>query len=102
MLRPLTIATIMVAASAAATAEDDPLALLPAGPGQEETFYTCGSCHSIRLVVQQGLTADGWNETIDWMVDEQEMEPLEDDERALIVAYLAKNFGTDRPNFPLQ
>lgn len=62
---------------------------LPPGPGQEETFYACSPCHSIRLVTQQGLTREAWDETIVWMVEEQEMEPLEADERKLILDYLA-------------
>mgnify|MGYP007055201851 CR=1 FL=1 len=82
------------------SAQNDPMGLLPIGPGQEETYYACASCHSIKLVVQQGMDKAGWKETIQWMVDEQEMEPLPVDEEAIIIKYLAKYFGTDRPNKP--
>lgn len=62
---------------------------LPPGPGQEETYYACVACHSIRLVTQQGLSREAWEETLVWMVEEQEMDPLEPDERELILNYLA-------------
>jgi len=54
------------------------------------------------LVAQQGLTRERWNELIDWMIDEQGMPELEPEERELILDYLAKNYGPDRPNFPLK
>lgn len=69
---------------------------MPEAPGMEETFYACAACHSIKMVTQQGLTRDGWQDVIDWMVEEQEMYPLEAAERALIVDYLATWYGTDR------
>lgn len=81
-------------------AEDLDLALLPDGQGKQETFDGCASCHSIKLVVQQGLDKDGWLEVIEWMVDEQGMDPLEDDLTETISEYLATHFGIDRPNFP--
>lgn len=83
-------------------ADENPFYPLVKGPGQEETYYACGVCHSLRIVAMQGLTKVGWEETIDWMIDEQEMEPLEAEERALIVSYLATHYGTDRPNYPAQ
>lgn len=83
-----------------AVAADPDLALLPDGPGKQETFDGCASCHSIKLVVQQGLDKDGWAEVIEWMVDEQGMDPLEGDLAQTITDYLATHFGVDRPNFP--
>lgn len=86
---------------AAPAAEADPdLALLPEGPGKQETFDGCASCHSIKLVVQQGLDKEGWLEVIEWMVDEQGMDPLEGDLTETITDYLSIHFGVDRPNFP--
>lgn len=69
---------------------------LPEGPGREETFYTCSACHSFNLVVQQGQTREGWEELLDWMIEEQGMEPPEAEERRLILDYLAAHFGPDR------
>ncbi|MBO6506733.1 MAG: cytochrome c family protein [Kordiimonadaceae bacterium] len=82
-----------------AVANDPDLALLPDGPGKQETFDGCASCHSIKLVVQQGLDEDGWAEVIEWMVDEQGMDPLDGDLAQTITDYLATHFGVDRPNF---
>ncbi len=79
---------------------DPDLALLPDDSGKQETFDGCASCHSIKLVVQQGMNKDEWLETIEWMVDEQGMDPLEDDLNDVIATYLATHFGRDRPNFP--
>jgi hypothetical protein len=76
--------------------EDQDWQGLPPGKGREETFYLCAPCHSLKLVTQQGLSAKRWDEAIDWMVAEQEMPPLEADERNLIVEYLAKFYGEDR------
>ncbi|WP_206057287.1 hypothetical protein [Nitratireductor sp. XY-223] len=68
--------------------------------GVEETFIYCTACHSERIVAQQGITRDGWVEMLEWMVDEQEMEEIEEPDYTLVVDYLAKNYGVDRPNFP--
>jgi len=76
------------------------LTLLPEGPGKQETYDGCASCHSIKLVVQQGMDKAQWLETIEWMVDEQGMDPLEGNLNQVISEYLAIHFGRDRPNFP--
>ncbi len=69
-------------------------------PGVEETFYGCTACHSEMIVVQQGKTREHWDDLLVWMVEEQGMAPFEDDERDVILDYLAENYNTDRPNFP--
>ncbi len=61
---------------------------LPPGRGREAVFYTCSACHSILLVVQQRLSRDVWDETLDYMVKEQAMPEMEPDERAVILDYL--------------
>ncbi len=70
---------------------------LPPGRGREETYYACSACHSFNLVLQQGMSWGDWDELIDWMIEEQGMSKLETEERALILEYLSKNFGPDRP-----
>lgn len=79
---------------------DVDLALLPNDVGKKETYDGCASCHSIKLVVQQGMDKDQWLETIKWMVEEQGMDPLADDLNETIAKYLATHFGRNRPNFP--
>jgi cytochrome c len=70
---------------------------LPAGPGQEETYYSCNACHSIRLVTQQRLSRGRWDEILDEMVEKQGMPPLPDEERALVLGYLAQHLSPDVP-----
>ena len=72
------------------------LASLPEGPGKEATFYACHGCHSFRLVSQQGLSRKHWDETLDWMVEEQGMPELEEEERILILDYLEEHYNETR------
>ena len=65
-----------------------------------QTFYACTACHSEMIVAQQGKTRDGWKKLLVWMVEEQGMSELPEDELNVILDYLAANYGTDRPNFP--
>ena len=90
------------APAVAGPVEPDDLGLMVAAPGASETFHACTPCHSERIVVQQGLTREQWDELMVWMVEEQEMEPIEDDALAVILDYLAEHYGPDRPNFPRQ
>lgn len=81
------------AAAPAVEKEEEDFGELPPGPGREEVFYLCNACHSLRLVYQQGLSRDSWDETIEWMITKQGMPRLEPDERKLIVDYLAAHYG---------
>jgi hypothetical protein len=67
---------------------------LPKGAGQEEVFYQCGSCHSLMLVKQQGLSRDRWEATLVWMIEEQGMSRPTDEKWALILDYLSTHFGS--------
>ncbi|MTI17128.1 aldehyde dehydrogenase [Rhodobacteraceae bacterium RKSG542] len=80
--------------------EEYEFGLLVDAPGVEDTFYACSSCHSERIIAQQGLTRSDWDELIDWMIEDQGMYELDDEERTIILDYLAANYNTDRPNFP--
>ena len=80
--------------------EPEDFGVLAAAPGASETFDACTACHSERIVAQQGLTRERWDELLDWMVEEHEMEPIEADARATILDYLGAHYGPDRPNFP--
>ena len=69
---------------------------MPRGDGRLEVFGFCGSCHSIDLVLQQGLSRSVWEEVLVEMVDEQQMLPLAPGIRAKVLAYLEKYYGPDR------
>lgn len=91
-----------VAETPAAPPEAEEFGVLVAAPGASETFAACAACHSERLVAQQGLTRAQWDELLDWMVEEHEMEPITGGPRATVLDYLARHYGPDRPNFPLR
>lgn len=84
-------------AGIAAGAAEDLHGGLPAGPGREETFDACSPCHSIRLVVQQRLTREDWNEVLDDMVAEHDMPEIEEPERKRILDYLGARLGRHVP-----
>jgi len=69
---------------------------LPGGPGREEVYGICGACHSLMIVKQQGLSRDAWEETMEWMVEEQGMPELDRDTLDLVIDYLAEHYGIDR------
>ncbi|MEM1343677.1 MAG: aldehyde dehydrogenase [Pseudomonadota bacterium] len=80
--------------------EADEFGVLKIAAGVETTYYTCAGCHSERIVAQQGLTWDGWDELLDWMIEEQGMGELDPRDRTEILDYLAEHYNEDRPNFP--
>jgi len=86
------VLALFAAAPGAAASGDD---LLPAGAGRDEVAVICDGCHSLKLVAQQGLDRDSWDETLDWMIAEQGMAALDSETRVLVLDYLAAHFGPD-------
>lgn len=74
-------------------------ALYPA-EGAGVTYTYCAACHSEQLVAQQGQTREGWDKLLKWMVEEQGMQPLPEDDRKIVLDYLSTHYNTDRPHFP--
>lgn len=62
---------------------------LPVGHGRDETFGLCGACHAYKVVSNQGLSRESWDETLTWMTERHNMPPLEGDDRKTILDYLA-------------
>ncbi len=58
-------------------------------------YYTCSACHSIHIVRQQGLNRERWQETLDWMVEEQGMDALPPEEHEQVLSYLSEHYGED-------
>ena len=52
----------------------------------------CTGCHSAKLITQNRLSKDGWQEVIKWMQETQNLWDLGEDEES-IVAYLSKNYA---------
>lgn len=86
--------------TASAWAQEEEFGTLFLAPGAEETYYACAACHSERLVSQQGITREGWEEVFEQMVEEHGMAELEEPDRSVILDYLATHYNTDRPHFP--
>jgi len=72
---------------------------LPEGPGREAVFYTCTACHGVRIITQQGLSAERWDATIDFMVERHGMPAPTDGTRREIVDYLAAHFPSRQKGY---
>ena len=70
---------------------------LPAGKGQEETFFACTACHGLALVKAQGMDRRQWNDSVQFMIDRHKMAELPADDRELIVDYLARHYPPRAP-----
>lgn len=69
----------------------------PAGPGREETFYTCVACHNFKLVAAQGMSRRQWEESLELMVQRHGMSPLDDADRKVVLDYLEKTYPPRAP-----
>ena len=69
---------------------------MPADEGRLEVFGFCASCHSIDLVLQQGLSRAVWEEVLADMVNEYQMVSPAAEVRAKILDYLEKHYGPNR------
>ena len=65
--------------------------------GREETYYFCSPCHSDARIKAARKTRADWSATIDRILEKYPYEPLEAQEREVILDYLAKQYG---PNVP--
>ncbi len=67
------------------------------GLGREAMYDTCRACHSPKQFNQQRMDRDDRDETLDWMVGEQDMPEIEAQERATILDYLATYLSATTP-----
>ncbi|WP_218763949.1 c-type cytochrome [Vibrio parahaemolyticus] len=67
--------------------------ILTPGENMELVAAVCSACHSLHMVTQQGLSRQRWDETLDWMIEEQGMEDLSGDDREAILEYLSTYYG---------
>ena len=87
---------IAVSIGGRTTLAQDAFGGLPEGPGRGLVFGICQACHSLAIVKQQGLNRERWDETLIWMVKEQEMPPLDPQSRKLVLDYLATHYGSTK------
>ena len=79
------------------TPREENIEELPASPGRDETFYTCTACHNFKLVAQQGMSRQRWNDTLTWMTERQGMPAIEGADRELILDYLSTHYPQTEP-----
>ena len=65
---------------------------LPAGPGRDETFAMCSACHAFRLVSNQGMTREQWDDTLTLMTRRHNMPDIQGTDRDLILDYLGTHY----------
>lgn len=70
-------------------------------PGAQITYDYCSACHSEMIIAQQGQTRDGWDDILVWMVEDMGMNEIVEEDRDLILDYLATYYNPDRPFSPL-
>jgi hypothetical protein len=71
-----------------------------AGPGRDDTFYTCTACHGFKLVAQQSMNRRQWNDTLDLMTEKHGMPPLEGKDREAVLNYPETAFPQRAPASP--
>ena len=60
--------------------------------GMQATIQNCTGCHSAQLVTQNRMSREGWEATIKWMQETQNLWGLGSNEE-IILNYLSKNYA---------
>jgi hypothetical protein len=68
----------------------------PAGPHRDDTFYFCTACHGFKIVAQQGMSRERWDETFNVMVKRHGMAQVEGEQREQMLDYLTAAFPERR------
>jgi cytochrome c5 len=66
---------------------------MPDGPGKDVVLNTCTICHDLSRITSVRHTQDEWEETLIAMLNEGA--ELSDENYALVLRYLTKNFGVN-------
>lgn len=74
--------------------------LMPKDTGRDLTYNLCSSCHSVLIVLHQGQNRHGWKDILTWMTEKQAMPALTKTDEEIVLNYLSKHYGKDRPNKP--
>ena len=65
------------------------------GPGRVAVYFNCTACHSLKQFTQQRLPREEWDKLLDWMVEKNNMHPMEPWARRQVLNYLATHFGPE-------
>ena len=89
----IAIAALLLTASAAAYAEEKPVALKD-GPGRDVVEGNCGACHSLDYIRTNSVFMDRqvWTAEVNKMVGPFGA-PIAPEDASKIIDYLAKNYG---------
>ena len=68
----------------------------PAHPQRDDTFYFCTACHSFKIIAQQGMSRERWNDTIDYMIERHKMVDVQGEHRDQMLDYLSTAFPERR------
>lgn len=102
---PLFVIVMILALFVAALAEEtDPATGLVIAPGFETVKTNCTVCHSAKIITQNRMDRDGWEETIRWMQKTQGLREFDQETEKEILDYLSANYSP-KPVFrrpPLQ
>ena len=111
-MRAMSTAIVIISATAVLASEtvvtDDQgrseviydVGILHPAPGAQITYDYCSGCHSEMIIAQQGQTRDGWDDILVWMVEDMGMGEIDNEDRNMILDYLATYYNPDRPHFP--
>jgi hypothetical protein len=68
----------------------------PAGPNRDDTFYFCTACHGFKIVAQQGMSRERWDDTFNVMVKRHGMVDVQGEQREQMLDYLTSAFPERR------
>jgi competence protein ComEA len=83
-------AGVLLGLVSAAVASAQKTPQFPDGPGKDAFVRICSACHGAQIVMDKGLTEDGWTQVVLNMVERGAQGSEED--FGTIVAYLSKNY----------
>ena len=87
------LAALALASAVAGQEVMEEPSVFPEGPYRDDVFYLCTACHSSRLVRNQAMSRDRWDETLSWMSERHGMPELAGEERKRFLDYLTAHFG---------
>ena len=89
----MVLAGLVLGHPAFAQAVEEEPSVLPEGPYRDEVFYLCTACHSSRLIRNQAMSRERWDETLTWMSERHGMPKIEGEERERVLDYLTAHLG---------
>jgi hypothetical protein len=96
----LVLAGLALARTTVAQNVEEEPSVLPEGPYRDEVFYLCTACHSSRLVRNQAMSRERWDETLTWMSERHGMPKIEGEEREQVLDYLTGHLGPGAEDEP--